>query len=35
MDALRKPLKDSGMSDADIEKAFELIHEMNRKKGLY
>ena len=35
MDALRKPLKESGMSDADIEKAFELIHEMNRKKGLY
>jgi len=35
MDALRTPLKNSGMRDADIEKAFELIHQMNRKKGLY
>jgi len=35
LDALRIPLKNSGMSDADIDKAFELVHEMNRKKGLY
>ena len=35
MDAIRNPLKDSGMSEVNIEKSFELIHEMNRKKGLY
>lgn len=35
MEQLRKHLLDSGSSEADIEKAFELIHEMNRKKGLY
>lgn len=35
VEALRKPLLESGMSEQDIEKAFELIHETNRKKGLY
>ena len=35
MDALRTPLKNSGMSDVDIDRAFELIHEMNRRKGIY
>jgi len=35
MEALRKPLLNSGASEADINKAFELIHEMNRQKGLY
>ena len=35
METLKKHLLDSGASESDIEKAFELIHEMNRKKGLY
>ena len=35
MEVLRKPLLESGASEADINRAFELIHEMNKQKGLY
>jgi hypothetical protein len=35
MDALRKPLLDSGASQQDIDSAFELIHKINKDKGLY
>ena len=35
MEALRKPLLESGVLEQDINQAFELIHEMNRNKGLY
>jgi len=35
LDALRIQLKFSGISDADIEKSYELVHEKNRNKGLY
>ncbi|MFW5700895.1 MAG: hypothetical protein ACOCWM_04320, partial [Cyclobacteriaceae bacterium] len=35
MEALRVPLLNSGVAEQEINKAFELIHEINRKKGLY
>ena len=35
LEAIRKPLIDSGVSPSDVEKAFELIHKMNKEKGLY
>lgn len=35
MEALRKPLLESGMTNDEINQAFEMVHEMNRKKGLY
>ena len=35
MDALRQPLLDSGVKLEDINKSFELIHEMNIKKSIY
>ena len=35
MDAIRQSLISSGMSSNDVDKAFELIHEMNYNLGLY
>ncbi|MFM9836899.1 MAG: hypothetical protein ACKVOQ_01475 [Cyclobacteriaceae bacterium] len=35
MENIRKPLLESGASNKEIDMAFERIHEMNRKLGLY
>jgi len=35
LEALRQPLIDSGMTNEEINQAFDRIHEMNRNKGLY
>jgi hypothetical protein len=35
LEALRKPLLESGMTTEEINQAFEMVHEMNRRKGIY